>query len=130
MYKDEYEDTLDTNQLCEVKENRSSFVRSIFSTTRSQTQQTVEEEFKSYCNILVEPQNTEPATWWKLNQAKFPKLSQMAKDYLGIPASSVDAERAFSSSGRTVVPIRSSLGAQTIRALQCCKSWFNQLVVE
>ncbi|KAH9672415.1 BED-type domain-containing protein [Citrus sinensis] len=48
-------------------------------------------------------------TWWKLNGHRYPILSQIAKDVLAIPVSTVASESTFSTGGRVLDPFRSSL---------------------
>jgi hypothetical protein len=50
----------------------------------------------------------------------------MAKDYLGVPGSTVDMEREFSKGSDMVVRKRGRLAADTIRACMCLKSWIDK----
>ena len=61
--------------------------------------------------------------WWKLNAARFPVLSKMARDILAIPISTVASESAFSTSGRILDDFRSSLTPATLQALICTQDW-------
>ena len=58
----------------------------------------IEREFNNY---LAEPEDrgADPLVWWKEHEAKYPNLSKLAKKYLAIPATSVEAERRFSDLG-------------------------------
>ena len=38
--------------------------------------------------------------WWKERELQFPNLSRMARQFLGVPATSAAAERVFSKAGR------------------------------
>ncbi|KDQ05849.1 hypothetical protein BOTBODRAFT_90081, partial [Botryobasidium botryosum FD-172 SS1] len=60
----------------------------------------------------------DPLAYWyeKLKAGKWPQLSRMAIDYLSVPATSVDVERAFSYGRQTVSLYRHSLSSETIRA--------------
>ncbi|KIK92854.1 hypothetical protein PAXRUDRAFT_146430 [Paxillus rubicundulus Ve08.2h10] len=53
----------------------------------------------------------------------YPHLSQMALDYLSIPATSIDVERLFSCGHLILSHIRSCLSAQSTCALLCLGSW-------
>lgn len=57
--------------------------------------------------------------WWMCNSSKYPILARMAWDVLAIPASSVASESAFSTGGRIITPLRSSLASETVEALIC-----------
>ncbi|KAJ3685744.1 hypothetical protein LUZ61_014908 [Rhynchospora tenuis] len=61
--------------------------------------------------------------WWKIKSAKYPVLSQMARDILAVPISTVASESAFSNSGRVLNPVRSSLSDESIEALLCTQDW-------
>ena len=52
-------------------------------------------EIDRYLSTDVE-QADDPIQWWYDHCAVYPKLSQMALNYLTIPATSVDVERLFS----------------------------------
>lgn len=61
--------------------------------------------------------NACPFQWWKDHQNKYPLLSQVAKKYLSIPATSVPSERVFSSAGDLVKAKRSCLSSNNINML-------------
>ena len=50
-------------------------------------------------------------------------LPQMARDYLGIPAATVDLERRFSIAGNMITKRRHRLLVDTVRACQLLRSW-------
>jgi len=60
--------------------------------------------------------------FWKSKEFDYPILSAMAKDYLTVQASSVPAERAFSSGTDLVTPARCSMSGKTIEMTQFLKS--------
>jgi len=43
--------------------------------------------------------NENPFIWWKQHESSFPRISQLAKQYLSMHASSVCSERLFSEAG-------------------------------
>ncbi|KAM3305783.1 hypothetical protein P3S67_012651 [Capsicum chacoense] len=61
--------------------------------------------------------------WWKYNSARFPFLSEMARDILAIPISRVASECAFSIGGRVLDSFRSSLTSKLVEALVCLQDW-------
>lgn len=61
--------------------------------------------------------------WWKANSAKYHILSQVARDVLAIPVSTVASESAFSTGGRVLDPYRTSLAPTTVEALICTQDW-------
>ncbi|KAJ1703738.1 hypothetical protein LUZ63_003517 [Rhynchospora breviuscula] len=68
--------------------------------------------------------------WWKLKVPKFPVLSGLARDILAVPASTVASESTFSTSGRTLSPVRNSLNDESIEALICTQDWLRVKVTE
>ncbi|KZS00134.1 Uncharacterized protein APZ42_003699, partial [Daphnia magna] len=74
-----------------------------------------------------EPLNCDPTavyTYWANRSCRWPRLGQMARDLLSIPATSAASERAFSV-GRDVFGIsRMSLKPETVEALICLRSWY------
>ncbi|XP_025194334.1 zinc finger BED domain-containing protein 1-like, partial [Melanaphis sacchari] len=51
----------------------------------------------------------DPFEWWNTRTIKYPIISECAKKYLTIPATSVSSERCFSTAGNIVTPKRSCL---------------------
>ncbi|KAH9707839.1 BED-type domain-containing protein [Citrus sinensis] len=68
-------------------------------------------------------------TWWKLNGHRYPILSQIAKDVLAIPVSTVASESAFSTGGRVLDPFRSSLTHKTVESLICTQNWLRSTLL-
>ena len=52
--------------------------------------------------------------WWGLNEDRLPNLARMAAQYLGVPASSAAAERAFSISGRIYEDLSQDMTSKTL----------------
>ncbi|KAK8925918.1 hypothetical protein KSP39_PZI018497 [Platanthera zijinensis] len=67
--------------------------------------------------------NFDILNWWRLNSYRFPILSQVARDVLAIPVSTVASESGFSTGGRILDPFRSSLAPKTAEALICARDW-------
>jgi hypothetical protein len=61
-------------------------------------------------------------SWWISHRLEYPKLYQVAMDYLAIPASSVASERA-NSVAKMVFHGRESLSDDMFKIEMCCKSW-------
>ncbi|XP_031095252.1 zinc finger BED domain-containing protein RICESLEEPER 2-like [Ipomoea triloba] len=73
---------------------------------------------------IVEEENSfDILRWWKVNSARFPILSKLARDVLAIPISTVASESAFSTSGRVLDCFRSSLTPKIVEALVCTQDW-------
>ncbi|CAN1176862.1 Putative AC transposase [Linum perenne] len=61
--------------------------------------------------------------WWKGVAHKFPVVSEMAKDILAVPISTVASESCFSTGGRVLDNFRSSLTPHVVEALICAEDW-------
>ena len=67
-----------------------------------------------------------PAKYWKENQQKYPLLSRLAKDVLGVPSSFAPVERLFSIAGKVFTPERCRLtGGRFVQLtfIQCNQSY-------
>ena len=80
-------------------------------------------EVNEYLITPVEPSNINPCDWWKNHQSTYPLLSKIARDYIGIPSTSVPSEQAFSKSGELISKKRNRLGNNAIEACMCLDSW-------
>ena len=61
--------------------------------------------------------------WWKVHTPRYPILSMMARNILGIPISKVAAESTFDTGGRVLDHNWSSLPPTTVQALMCSQDW-------
>jgi hypothetical protein len=74
-----------------------------------------------FTNYLAEKHTVktsdDPFDWWRVNRHKYPNLSRLARKWLGVVATSVPSERAFSTSGNVITVKRSSLAPDMVRDL-------------
>ena len=66
----------------------------------------------------------DPLKYWENNEKRFPRLAQMAYQYLAVPVGSVGVERRFSTVGR-VTHGRWRLHTSTIEALVMLKDYID-----
>ena len=62
-----------------------------------------------------------------MNGGNYPILSQIARDILAIPVTTIASESAFSTGGRFVSSYRNRLHPSTLEALMCSQSWIRAL---
>jgi hypothetical protein len=60
-----------------------------------------------------------------VQRTTYPALSVMALDLLSIPAVSAEPERLFSSAKITIIDRKNRLQFDSIEAIECLKSWFD-----
>ncbi|XP_059671033.1 zinc finger BED domain-containing protein RICESLEEPER 2-like [Cornus florida] len=61
--------------------------------------------------------------WWKVNGSRYTILSEIARDILAVPVSTVASESAFSTGGRVLDQFRSSLTPKLVECLICTQDW-------
>jgi hypothetical protein len=62
-------------------------------------------------------------SWWKQNSDKYPLLSKIAADYLGMMITSASCERFFSICGLNISKIRNRISCETSRRCLSLWSW-------
>ena len=77
----------------------------------------VKSEAHRYLELPAAPMNTDPLEWWATNEINFPALSVMARQYLGVPATSASAERLFSLAGRAFDDLRQCMKEEMLEIL-------------
>ncbi|XP_055821137.1 zinc finger BED domain-containing protein RICESLEEPER 1-like [Solanum dulcamara] len=84
-------------------------------------------ELEKYLSEELEPNddddNFDILSWWKAHSPRYKILSEMARDVLAIPISSVASECAFSTGGRILDSFRSSLTPKLVQAVICLQDW-------
>ena len=65
----------------------------------------------------------------KNNSPRFPILSQLARDVLAVPISTVASESAFSTGGRYLDAFRSSLSPNIVQSLICAQDWLRNSLI-
>lgn len=78
---------------------------------------TSRDEHKQFMKEPTLDQDSNALEWWKKNHERFPKVAKLAKRVMCVPATSVPAERVFSTSGNIVTKLRSSLKPEYVNML-------------
>jgi hypothetical protein len=82
--------------------------------------QTIETEISEFEQYFCSPAislDEDPLQWWSTHETSFPILSQLARKYLAIPATSTPAERLFSDAGNIITKKRTALDPETVEKL-------------
>ncbi|CAI9088879.1 OLC1v1023329C1 [Oldenlandia corymbosa var. corymbosa] len=89
------------------------------------TSQSMNSDLDKYLDEPVFPRNNDfnILDWWKVQTPRYPILSMMARDVLGIPVATLDEDLVFSNRGRVLDRHRSSLNPDTREALICGQDW-------
>lgn len=77
----------------------------------------IQQELNTYFAERPPSADTEPLSWWKVNATRYPTMSELAKQLLCIPATSVPSERVFSAAGYIVSKLRAALSPENVDAL-------------
>ncbi|KAF7132340.1 hypothetical protein RHSIM_Rhsim09G0063900 [Rhododendron simsii] len=67
--------------------------------------------------------NFDILAWWKVSSCKYLVLSEITRDALAKPISTIASEAAFSTGGRVVDQFRSSLSPRLVECLICMQDW-------
>ena len=74
------------------------------------TEESADEEFKSYVREKRTKATDDPLMWWKYNgELRYPKLARAARHILSTPSTSTASERIFSKAGFIANKMRCSL---------------------
>jgi zinc finger BED domain-containing protein 1 (E3 SUMO-protein ligase ZBED1) len=87
------------------------------------------DEIDSYLAKPVVLENVNPLEWWQVNIQLFPKLSKIARKYLGIPATSVSCERLFSHANNIITTKRIRLDTDLAGKMLFLKRNLNSMEV-
>ena len=95
---------------------------------RSASERTrVPNEIEAYLALADETADVDPLAWWKIHEGRYPTLARIARDYLGIQATSVACERTFSVAKHTISLVRNWIDGENARASLYLQSWFTDL---
>ncbi|CAF1392349.1 unnamed protein product [Rotaria sp. Silwood1] len=87
------------------------------------------DELDKYLRMNIEDiyKQSNPLSFWKHHQHKFPRLSLLARRLFSIPVTSAAVERSFSAAGLAVTERRSSLNPDTVNDILFVRSIQNLL---
>ena len=75
------------------------------------------EEYGRYLSISAVIARCNPLVWWQQNENRFSHIAKMARQYLGVPATSASVERVFSGVGLTFADLRKNMKDSTLESI-------------
>lgn len=102
-----------------TKKSLASFFKSSTASATAPVDPTaaIDAELNSYLLSSTLDNEEDPLLWWKTHKINFPRLSNMARKYLCVPATSSPSERLFSTGGNIVSCERSCLKPEMVNKL-------------
>lgn len=84
-----------------------------------ESEEPTQSEADKYLEMPDLPMHTDILKWWASQEKEdgFPQLAVMARQYLGVPATSASAERLFSIAGRVFDDMRQGMGDDILELL-------------
>lgn len=106
----------------DTRDRLTGFDRFLHETSQSQN---VKSDLDKYLEEPLFPRDVDFSilNWWKVHTPRYPVLSMMARNVLGIPMSKVALESVFNTGDRVLDHYRSSLSSETVQALMCAQDW-------
>ena len=84
------------------------------------------EECDQYLSIRAISARSDPLVWWQQNENRFPHIAKMAKQYLGVLATSASVQRVFSGVGLTSADLHKNMKDSTLESI----CWINNTTVK
>ncbi|XP_044494481.1 zinc finger BED domain-containing protein RICESLEEPER 1-like isoform X2 [Mangifera indica] len=114
--------------VCSEKDSRDKLMG--FDKYLNETSQTQgsKSDLDKYLEEPLFPRNVDfnVLNWWKVHTPRYPILSMMARNILGIPMSKVEHGSAFNIGKRVLDHDRSSLRPTLVQALMCSQDWMRE----
>ncbi|XP_056132772.1 E3 SUMO-protein ligase ZBED1-like [Lampris incognitus] len=80
-------------------------------------EESTESELERCFSLPASNLDVNPLAWWKAHEGEYPIMSNLARRFLCIPATSLLSERVFSAAGRLVTRLRSRLLPENVSML-------------
>ena len=92
----------------------------------AQPESDVVDELKLQFSFPDASLDTTPLEWWPKHEKLLPSLSPMARQFLGVPASSAAVERLFSGVGQDFSKQRQSMTEETLEEVAWGRSYIKR----
>ncbi|XP_020869728.1 zinc finger BED domain-containing protein DAYSLEEPER [Arabidopsis lyrata subsp. lyrata] len=83
----------------------------------------VVDELTQYLSESIAPMQTDVLDWWKVNSGRYPRLSNMARDFLAVQATSAAPEEIFCGKGEEIDKQRYCMPHDSTQSVICIRSW-------
>ncbi|XP_015161727.1 uncharacterized protein [Solanum tuberosum] len=100
-----------------------SFAEEIARKKRKASMSSATDELTQYLSEPPAPIQTDVLEWWKVTNARYPRLSSMARDFLAAQPTALAPEDLFCSKGDEIDKQRFLTPYESTQALHCVKSW-------
>ena len=91
-----------------------------------QPESDVVDELKLYFSLPDASLDTNPLEWWPKHEKLLPSLSRMARQFLGVPASSAAVERLFSGVGQDFSKQRQCMTEETLEEVTWARPYIKR----
>ncbi|EPS60750.1 hypothetical protein M569_14050, partial [Genlisea aurea] len=107
-----------------AKDRLTGFDRFLHETSVSQN---TKSDLEKYLEDPLFPRNNDLniLSWWKVNEPRYPVLSMMARNILGIPISKVSSDAVFDTGNKPIDHCWATLKSETLQALMCSQDWLH-----
>jgi hypothetical protein len=114
----------------ETKPITQDTMRSSIYKTKKRKITSLDEEVEVYLSSDCEDEAYNPLSYWNANNKQFPTLSNMARTFLAVPASSAPTKQAFSSSQYIQDYTQNRLNPNTLQSFICLKNWLSEKLID
>lgn len=115
-------DAFSQNNSTPPKQSKFAFIQRLASSpSTGEDYDEIDNYLKMQC--LDGGEEADPLKFWMFYEKTFPTLAKLARQYLGIPASSGSVERLFSVAGAIARSRRANLKIDTVEMALCCRQY-------
>ena len=86
----------------------------------------VQDELEIYFALPDATLDVDPLLWWPKHEKLLPSMSRMARQFLGVPASSAAVERLFSGVGQDFAKQRQAMSEQTLEEITWARAFIKK----
>lgn len=83
----------------------------------------VVDELTQYLSESIVPMHTDVLDWWKANSGRYPRLCNMARDFLAVQATSGAPEEIFCGKGEEIDKQKYCMPHESTQSVLCIRSW-------